>query len=880
MKLITKLLLLVTATMAAIVLISIFILNTQVKQYLQTNNNAWLGQTINAVAEGVANDTLHQRSLKVRELLRKILAEGEAIKYLYVTNLNGEIIAHSFYGGFPKALADHYTQSHTEHPLEADNTLSLHWRFRNKGIVISEYKMPLIKGTDFYIYAGISEEKLTQALNKSIQYISIAIVFIGFIGLWIVVIMGRHISQPLDRLTSEIKAFSKGKKLAKFDVRSNDHDINQLADAFNHMVVSRQAAEAAVLEREQRLDLTLDCIGDGIIATDEKGYITRMNPVAEKLCGWEEKDAIGLPLTDVFCIINAHTRETVDNPVFKVIETGKIVGLANHTVLIAKDKHEYQIADSAAPIIDHNNKLHGVILVFRDVTEEYALQENLAFAQRVAHIGSWTLDLLTHELHWSDQVYAIFELDPDTTTPSYDLFLNSIHPDDKDKVSQAYVEAIENKQAYEIQHRLLMPDGRIKTVIEKAETHYDSEGNPLQSLGTIQDITESKALEAQLNRSQKMDALGKLTGGIAHDYNNMLGIVMGYAEILQTQLSDSPVLQKYANEIYLAGERGAKLTRRLLSFSRQQITTASSCFINNILEDNLLMLEKTLTASVQLRLQLDKDLWPVWIDKSDLEDALLNMAINAMHAMEQKGHLTLSTNNVHLDTDQAKRLELPVGDYVCLSVSDTGIGMDAETQAKIFDPFYSSKGDMGTGLGLSQVYGFVQRCKGSIEVISQPREGACFKLYFPRYYNSAADRVAQDKQLDPALGGSETILLVDDEKGLRDLGADILSRVGYTVICKDNGDDAIAYLQQHRVDLLFTDIIMPNMDGYQLAELAQQIQPDIKIQVTSGFSGGLHKTVKNPHLHNHILRKPFSSKALLKAIKNALHGDANNTENS
>lgn len=867
MKLITKLLLLVVSTVALIVLMNVFILNIQVSKYLQDNNKVWLTQLINAVAKGVASNTIYNRHLEVRELLKKIVDKGDIVKYLYVTDLSGNVFAHSFYGGFPRVFAEHLSKTHDEHLSKSENELSLHWRFKTQGINITEYEMPLVAGTASHIYVGVSQESISQALYQSIQDISIGIVFIGLIAIWLVVVIGRHISRPLDMLTNEIKSFAKGNLTSNFNVNSNDRDINELATAFNKMVSARQAAEAAIAEREQRLDLTLDSIGDGIIATDAEGFITRMNPVAEKLCGWQEDEAIGMPLTDVFKIINAHSRKEVENPVLKVIETGKIVGLANHTVLIAKDKHEYQIADSAAPITDDKGIMHGVILVFRDVTKEYALQDNLAIAQRVAQIGSWTLDILTHQLYWSEQVYRIFEFDPATTSPSYDLFLDSIHPDDKDRVSQAYVNAVEDKQPYEIQHRLLMPDGRIKQVIEKAETYYDSEGHPLQSIGTIQDVTEARALEEQLNRSQKMDALGKLTGGIAHDYNNMLGIVMGYAEILQGLLAEQPGLQKYAQEIYQAGERGAKLTRRLLSFSRQQITTASSCLINSVLENNRLMLEKTLTASVQLEFNLSEDLWPVWLDKSDLEDALLNIAINAMHAMDQKGRLTITTFNINLDAQQAKPIELPPGDYVCLSLADTGVGMDTEMLGKIFDPFYTSKGDKGTGLGLSQVYGFIQRCKGGIEVTSELGKGSCFKLYFPRYYSSPIEQQKKSDSTGLFLGGQGTILLVDDEKGLRDLGADLLGRAGYTVICKDNGDEALEYLQSHSVDLLFTDIIMPGMDGYQLAEAAQRMYPDIKIQMTSGFSGGLHKTSKNPRLHKQMLRKPYTSKALLEAVQ-------------
>ena len=869
MNLISKLLLLVVATVSMMVLVSIIVLNTKLKHYLQNQNEVWLGQMVNAVAEGVVDDSIYNRHLKVREQLKKIAAYDDIIKYLYVTDLQGKIFAHSFYGGFPRALAKRM-QMHASPLYSTGSQLKEVWRYKAGGEAIIEYELPLIAGSLSHIHVGVSQSSITQAINESVQRLSLGMMAIGLIAIWLVSVIGRHISQPLLRLTEEIRNFAVGHENPRFNIRSKDKDINELANAFNQMVEARREIEQTLIEKEQRLDLTLDSIGDGIIATDAFGYITRMNPVAEKLCGWSEKEAIGKPLTKVFKIINAHTRKPVENPVLRVLDTGKIVGLANHTVLIARDKHEHQIADSAAPIKDNKGVTHGVILVFRDVTQEYALQENLAIAQRVAHIGSWSLDILTHELHWSDEVYHIFELDKNTVKPSYDLFLEIIHPDDRDRVNRAFVKALEDKQLYEIQHRLQMPDGRIKTVIEKAETYYDPEGKPIQSVGTVQDITESKLLEERLNRSQKMDALGKLTGGIAHDYNNMLGIVMGYAEILQSQLDEFPDLKKYAREIYQAGERGAKLTRRLLSFSRQQITTASSCFLNTLLEDSRLMLEKTLTASIQLEYHLQDDLWPVWLDKSDFEDALLNLAINAMHAMDRKGQLLIKTENVSRSRIQAQQLQLPPGDYVCITVSDTGTGMDEETRSRIFDPFFTTKGDMGTGLGLSQVYGFVQRSKGAVEVISEPKQGATFKLYFPRYYASVEEQKTAISKFDHHFNGSETILLVDDEEALRELGSDVLIRAGYTVITQNSGESALEYLKENKVDLLFTDIIMPGMDGYQLARQAREIYPDLKIQVTSGFSGGLHNAHKDVELHTNILRKPYTSRSLLKVIRQVL----------
>ncbi|HEB56813.1 MAG TPA: PAS domain S-box protein [Gammaproteobacteria bacterium] len=280
-----------------------------------------------------------------------------------------------------------------------------------------------------------------------------------------------------------------------------------------------EQARAELHRRENYLSLMLNSIGDAVIATDKQGKIIRMNPVAETLTGWQEKEARGRPLPDVFRIVNAHSRQPVNNPVEKVLSDGCTVGLANHTVLIARDGCEYQIADSGAPIMDEEEIL-GVILVFRDISEEYRQQEalhksqrNLAEAQQLAHIGNWELDPLSDTLTWSDEVFRIFELDADKFQPSYAAFLDSVHPDDREQVNQAYADSLKNKKPYDITHRLLMKDGRVKYLHEYCKTHFDDTGKPVRSFGLVQDISERRTIEQERRKTESewkhaMDYIG------------------------------------------------------------------------------------------------------------------------------------------------------------------------------------------------------------------------------------------------------------------------------------------------------------------------------------------------------------------------------------
>ncbi len=651
-------------------------------------------------------------------------------------------------------------------------------------------------------------------------------------------------------------------------------ELDTMTAGFNNMARARRDAENLLRTREWDLAMTLDSIGDAVIATDAEGSITRMNPVAEKLTGWSFEEAKNETLKTVFPIVDASSSEAIEDQIKRIFVDGETIHLSDHTKLMAKDGTEYHIADSAAPIRDSDGSIQGMVLVFSDVTEQYQLREakseiaqRLADAQHMTHIGNWELDLVNNELMWSDEIFRILEISKENVGVSYESFLTAIHPDDREKVNTAYTDSVKNNTPYRINYRLRMPNGRIKHVHERCKTSYDDAGNPISSTGTVQDITEQVSMEEVISRTQKMDALGELTGGIAHDYNNMLGVVVGYSELLECALSEQPRLEKYAHEIRRAGERGAKLTRKLLAFSRKESTDAEVSNLNAQLQDEQHMLERTLTARIQLNLDLADDLWTTWLDRGDLEDAIVNLSINAMHAMEGNGRLTLQTGNKQLNVVDAKRLGLEPGDYVMLGITDTGCGMDQATKERIFEPFFSTKGEKGTGLGLSQVYGFVDRSKGGIKVYSEPDHGTCFVLYFPRHIESGHGGQSVESHSGSDINGNETILFVDDERALRNLVNEMLGKEGYQVICAQSAKQALDILETESIDLLLSDVIMPEMDGYQLVRVVQEKYPTVKVQLASGFANYHHQELIDEDLHQNLLKKPFNSKILLQRIR-------------
>lgn len=371
-----------------------------------------------------------------------------------------------------------------------------------------------------------------------------------------------------------------------------------------------------------------------------------------------------------------------------------------------------------------------------------------------------------------------------------------------------------------------------------------------------------------------MDALGKLTGGIAHDYNNMLGVIIGYAELIELEPNISDKLKSFISEILHAGERGKNLTTKLLSFTKRDSTEANATNINTVINQSKNIISKTITSRINLELKLENNIWDTWLDTGDLEDAIINLSINAMHAMIDGGSLKIETANIHMNEIEAAAVQLPAGDYIELKIIDTGCGMDDSIRSHIFEPFFTTKKDKGTGLGLSQVYGFVKRSNGEVKVYSEVGRGTQFNFYFPRYISTNNDKTSIEHTHKDTnkYKGSEIILVVDDEEGLRKLAQSLLELYGYHILTAGDASEAINILEKNKVDLLLSDIIMPGMDGYQLATEVSQRYPEIKIQLASGFSGNLQQNLdeRNSKLHEAILHKPYNKDQLLLCVRNLL----------
>jgi len=660
-------------------------------------------------------------------------------------------------------------------------------------------------------------------------------------------------------------------------IRSSKDIYNTLNIALNLRFQTQEQTESLKQlrheksETEQRMQSVMDNSPAVIYVKDIDGRFIFVNQEFLKLFHSQREDIMGKTLHDIFPKDIADEMRRNDLEVQGAKKSLKYEEVAPH------DDGPHNYISIKFPLFDEAGILYAVGGVSTDITERFRIEESLRISQQrlLLHreqspvgVIEWNTDF--EVLDWNPAAQRIFGYTKEEVLGRH--ITEAILPESaRQAVDKVWSDLLANKGGTHSINGNTTKDGR--TIL--CEWHNTPlvahDGNVIGVTSLVDDVTERQKNEESLRHSQKMNALGKLTGGIAHDFNNMLGVILGYSELLRADLSNDPNLEKYVDEIYRAGERARKLTSKLLAFSRKATTFSDVTDINTVIQDEQHLLEKTLTARINVVFKPAENLWPVCLDKASLEDAILNMSINALHAMPDGGTFTLGTRNVHLGIAETQKMDIEPGDYVLLSLTDTGIGMDETTQQQIFDPFFSTKGDIGTGLGMSQVYGFVKQSRGTISLYSEPGQGTQITIYFPRCVESSAVNSVQDAAGSVELpAGNETILVVDDEVALRKLTEEILTTHGYRVLCAEGGEQALDILETETVDLLLTDVIMPGMDGYQLVTKVKKRYPQIIFQVVSGFSDDYRVDLANEELHQQRLQKPLSSDVLLQRIRNLL----------
>ncbi|RDH81383.1 MAG: hypothetical protein DIZ80_14945 [endosymbiont of Galathealinum brachiosum] len=718
-----------------------------------------------------------------------------------------------------------------------------------------------------YVFVQLSTKEIKEVINSKLEQAAIilfVLLIASFIFSWLI---QQHFSNPILTLVSALRKTAETHDYSHPLSMKRGDEIGDLFKGFNYLQNQIEEEKKALQDQQFAFDQH-SIVG----ITDVRGIITYANDMFVKISGYSKEELIGEN--------HSILRSSVHNDdffrdMYKTIASGKI--WRGNICNKSKNGREYWVATTIVPFMGENGKPLSYMAMRTDITKQNRAEANLARAQKMVHIGSWELDLINEELSWSDEIYRIFEIDPEKYSATYELFLQTIHPDDRDKVNATYKESLKNRRSYEIEHRLLMKDGRIKIVREQGETYYDETGRALRSIGVVHDITHSKHTEEALRRSQKMDAVGQLTGGIAHDFNNIMGIILGNVELLELQDIDDDKINKRLIPIKKSAERAAKLTKQLLSFSRRKSDQLTTANINQQIGDMKSLIVHSVTPEIEVVYQLAGDLWLTNIDTGDFQDAVLNIVINARDAMNRSGHLTIESGNCHLDEKYCRHNpEVKEGDYVQLIFSDNGEGMSYEEQQRIFEPFYTTKAeDSGTGLGLAMVFGFIERSNGYIKVYSEKGIGTTFRIYLPRVYEKTKSdtEIGGDNLKSEVLPrGTETILVVDDEESLLELAKETLQSLGYNVLTSNDGKKALKMLEENsRINLLFSDVVMPGgINGYELAELATENYQQLKILLTSGYTQKAIARNGQARFTSQLLSKPYSRQGLAMRIREVL----------
>jgi two-component system cell cycle sensor histidine kinase/response regulator CckA len=551
--------------------------------------------------------------------------------------------------------------------------------------------------------------------------------------------------------------------------------------------------------------------------------------------------------------------------------------------IIARDGRIVWFRDEAVILPGSDLRSQSPIFygILYDVTDrkqaEEALRESearLRLALEAAHLGMWEWRLETNTLFWNEQQCAFYGVESKDAPRTLEEFFPRVHPDDRERIRQAlHASSAGANMTYAVEFRIRRPDGSERWLASNGSALRDTSGKILAMRGITQDITERRHLEEQLRGAQKMEAIGQLAGGIAHDFNNLLMVIQGHIELLLGRPAIDPGVARDAEAIQRAADRATAITQQLLAFSRKQVLQPRVLELCSVVADISSLLRRLIGAEVDLQLALSRA--PLWVkaDEGQIERVVLNLVVNARDAMPGGGTVTVETERVPAGSALLHGYpDIPPGDYVRLAVRDTGIGMDAVTQARIFEPFFTTKQlGKGTGLGLATVYGIVQQSSGWISVNSILEQGTTFEILLP----AVAEPGTEKREARPGAGslrGTETILVVDDEEGVREVAVEFLTAQGYTVLAAESGKQALEMVRKHEgpIHLVVTDAIMPGMNGPAMVKRLGEIRSGFKVLYISGYADEGSILDEALARGEHFLQKPFFLDALGRTVRSLL----------
>jgi len=608
--------------------------------------------------------------------------------------------------------------------------------------------------------------------------------------------------------------------------------------------------------------------------------IVYVNDAFERRTGYSREEAIG------------RTPRILQGPRTERAELDRIRGameawqpIRSELINYTKSGEEFWLELDIVPLADEKGWFTHWIAVERDVTQrkraELDLQineERFQLVTKAAGSAIWDWDVASGRQWWSKGLEATFGHQGEQFGSGPAIWRAHIHPEDIERIDAAFENLVSGEDhVLRDQYRFQRADGSWASVEHHAFGIRDAEGKVCRVLGSMTDVTEKTLLEERLRQAQKMESVGQLTGGIAHDFNNLLTIILGASEMLDEELRDLPQIQGLAKMAMEAAERGAELTRRLLVFSRKQPLETKVIDAARAIQAIEVLLRRTFPENIDIEIVRAGGLWKIETDPAQLEAAVLNLSVNARDAMPEGGSLTIEVANAVLDRNYVNtEPDIEAGQYVVIMVTDTGQGMTPEVMSRVFEPFFTTKETgKGTGLGLSMVFGFIKQSGGHVRVYSEPGEGTSFKLYFPRSRAAQTGSVT-DRAVRKVSGGTETILVVEDDAALREHVRVQLQGLGYTVLHASTAAEAVEIMNQpHHIDLLFTDVVMPGgMGGRDLASLACSLRPSLRVLFTSGYTENSFAHTGRLYQGAKLLGKPYRREQLFAKIREALEDEA------
>jgi len=706
--------------------------------------------------------------------------------------------------------------------------------------------------------------------------------------------LGRHTMTRLRDAVSELGAREEDRRQRSWADLESDAATARWLTLFGSLLLAGLVVPGAIMlgraaRRQEMLteaaansrDLlytTLHSIGDGVISTDSEGRVAFLNPVAERLTGFDSSGAQGRPIEEVFRIVNEETRVAVESPVRRVLREGKVVGLANHTVLISRSGADIPIDDSGAPIRSQDGMLEGAVLVFRDVTARRKAEEELRLSERRFRMVADSAPVMICSddanglrdycnLPWLQFTGRTFEQELGHG------WHEGIHPDDRARAVETFERVFRERQPLTFEFRLKKRDGQYAWILGRKVPRIGPEGEFLGYIGSYTDIDDRRRAEERMRHAAKLESLGVLAGGIAHDFNNLLVAIMGNASLLEDEFPAGAPAREMLGSVLQASERAAMLTRQILAYSGQGRFVVEPLDLSEQVKQITALLQASLAKNVEVRLDLAAGLPLVEADASQIQQLIMNLVVNAAEAIGPgAGQVDVVTGEQAVNAAEIAQWVLAdsvqPGRFVVLTVRDSGVGMDAQTQARIFDPFFTTK-FTGRGLGLAAALGITRGHGGGIKLISAPGKGTTFQVYLPAA--AALANIVSAPAASQPFRGTGSVLVVDDEDMVREAARHSLERAGYTALLASSGAEAVELLKGHagEVRLIVLDMTMPGLTGEETLDRLRSIRPGIPIIVSSGYS----ELVAQRRFGNRIdgfLQKPYTVTDFGRAVQTAV----------